>query len=98
MSLHITPNRAVTWAKPQGKTWHLEELQASVDGWIEVLHLSGIDDPNGLVLVVNERGIELGLRENELASQLAGRRIVGNVLLTTYLLFESEEEEEEEED
>ena len=58
---------------PKGPT-ALEDLQAAVGGWIEVVPCAAG------VLIVNENGISLRLRLNPFASHLAGRRIVGDVV------------------
>jgi len=53
----------------------LKEMQDFVGGLIEVVYLG--DDQ----LVVNEEGLLLGLPYNSEASELSGRRIVGDALL-----------------
>jgi hypothetical protein len=58
-----------------GIDFSLKELQEAVGGYIEMVYL-----PNG-IMVVNEEGLLKGLPLNQLASQLAGQPIVGNVLV-----------------
>lgn len=61
-----------------GKTYSLEELQAAVEGLIEIIP---IPDRPELLMVVNEYGLFLKLPMNEWASEVAQRGIVGAVLV-----------------
>ncbi|QDP63905.1 MAG: hypothetical protein Unbinned3992contig1000_19 [Prokaryotic dsDNA virus sp.] len=54
----------------------LEECQQAVGGLIEAVYL---DD--GRLMYVNENGLIVGLPVNEMASQIAGRHIVGDVVI-----------------
>lgn len=60
-----------------GAYWTLPELQKLVGGYIETV-TTGVRD---WLLVVNEDGLRLELPLNNLASALAGVRIVGNAVL-----------------
>lgn len=59
-----------------GNDYALDELQGFVGGLIEIVYL-----PDGLLMVVNEEGLILGLPFNINASILAGHPIVGNALV-----------------
>jgi len=61
---------------PAGKRPTLRELQGVVGGFIERLALGG-----GVELWMNEEGRILGLKPNGQASAVAGRLIVGDVLM-----------------
>ena len=54
----------------------LEECQAAVGGLIEAVYL-----PDGRLMYVNEEGLLKGLPVNEMASDIAGRYIVGDVII-----------------
>ena len=54
----------------------LEEAQEIVEGWVEMVTL-----PNGDQMLVNEEGRLKGLPVNPVASQLAGKLLVGNAVL-----------------
>ena len=57
-------------------TLTLEDMQKAVGGYIEFVHMGG------MTLVVNEEGLlKNGLPLNTMASELAGRPIVGDALL-----------------
>lgn len=53
----------------------LEQMQAAVGGYIEYVHAGS------KTLVVNEEGLLKGLPLNVMASDIAGRPIVGDALL-----------------
>jgi len=59
-----------------GKHYTLQELSNAVNGYVECVRL---DD--GRLMWVNEEGRMLNLPVNTRASELAGRTIVGNVLV-----------------
>lgn len=59
-----------------GEQFSLEELQAVVGGYIEIVAL-----PKGMLLVCNEEGRLHQLPLNQPASSLAGRQILGNVAI-----------------
>lgn len=59
-----------------GSKFALKDLQDMVGGYVERLAL-----PDRAVMIVNEDGFPLGLPVNETASRLAGRVIVGDVVL-----------------
>lgn len=60
-------------------TTELPALQKHVDGWIEMLHVANLGDV--LVMVVNEEGRIRGMPFNEIASELAGQPLAGDVLV-----------------
>jgi hypothetical protein len=60
----------------KGKRFSLAELQKMVGGYVERLKL-----PGRAVMIVNEDGFPRGLPENPVASQIAGRSIVGDVVV-----------------
>lgn len=85
--VQIAPDGTLTRHASVGRKWALGELQKLVDGYIELVQLRGMSGaPLGVVMVVDEEGALCGpetLRgsHNELASALAGRPIVGTVVL-----------------
>lgn len=60
----------------KGSKFTLKEIQDMVGGFVERLVL-----PDRAVMIVNEDGAPLGLPVNETASRLAGRMIVGDVVV-----------------
>lgn len=73
---------------PKDKYFTLEELQASVEGYIELAPRI-FDD---YLTVVNEEGLLNGLPFNNLAHLLFGCEFVGNVLICPDTIFEKPEE------
>lgn len=70
-----------------GEPPSLETVQELVGGYVELVPL-----PFGNQLLVNEEGLLQSLPDNPVASQLAGKRIVGNaVLLTDKAKWKSDE-------
>ena len=59
-----------------GEQYTLEELQAAVGGYIEIVHLDA-----DRVMVLNEEGIRLRLGVNAGATDLCGQAILGDVLV-----------------
>lgn len=59
-----------------GKRYSLKELSNAVNGYVECVRL-----PDGRLMWVNEEGRMLNLPVNTRASELAGRTIVGPVLV-----------------
>ena len=59
-----------------GTDFKLNELQAFVGGFIEVVYLMNRD-----IMVVNEEGALLNLPFNRKASEMAGIPVVGDVLV-----------------
>lgn len=57
----------------------LEELQRAVGGYIEFVPIPAMDD---IVLVVDEEGLLKEKPYNKIASEIAGRVIVGDVVIT----------------
>lgn len=70
---------------PAASRFTLKELQAAVGGYIEYVNLShaGADE----VMVVNEDGKSLELPLNKVASLIACRPIVGDVLVAHQTLL-----------
>lgn len=64
--------------EPGAEHFALAALQKAVEGYIELVALP--DCPE-LILVVNEEGLPKGLPTNLAASAIAGRRLVGPVVL-----------------
>ncbi len=60
------------------EVFSLKEMQGVVGGYIEFVCLPA------QVMVVNEDGLSLGLLPNPEASSLAGRPIVGDVLVSSH--------------
>ena len=61
---------------PVGDTFSLQELQQYVEGLIEIVPI----DPERMA-VVNEEGLFMRLPMNPVASQVAGRLLLGPVLV-----------------
>lgn len=73
--MHIKADETIEFVKPEGKKFSLEELQKYVGGYVELIRLPQGD------LYVDEDGTLKGLPVNIPASTIAGRMIVGDVLL-----------------
>lgn len=65
--------------RPKGERWTLTEMQEKVGGYIEVVPDTNL--PAGQLMVANEEGLLLGLPLNRKATMMAGRPIVGDVLI-----------------
>ena len=77
VAIFIKSDGSDSVVKPeQGYEFELKELQAYVDGYIELVHLD-----NDKILVVNEDGLLKRLPLNKKATFLARQPIVGNVVL-----------------
>lgn len=74
--LHV--NGSVSEFRPKGKDFTLGELQKAVGGLIEIV---SVPPWNDVVLIVDEEGQLKRKRCNELASEIAGLYIVGDVIL-----------------
>jgi hypothetical protein len=75
-----TTGEVVETQPTNGKNFTLGEMQSLVDGYVEVIHTGQFFDP-GMVMLCNEDGRLLGnLKPNPLASSIAGRDLVGNVV------------------
>lgn len=59
-----------------GNKFTLDEVQKVVGGYVQVIRLA-----HNMKLLVNEDGLMKGLPLNILASQMANRKIVGDVIL-----------------
>ncbi len=67
MATIIYPNGLTSEVQPRnGHDFQLDELQAVVDGYIEM-----IPARDGRIIVLNDEGKRLGLPRNEQATQLA---------------------------
>jgi hypothetical protein len=64
---------------PNGKKWSLKEMQNKVGGYVEMIFRTSMSQD--YVMVVNEEGRLCGLPVNQQASEVAGRMIVGDVLI-----------------
>lgn len=64
---------------PLGKKWKPEEITKCVGGYFEIIHRTNL--PPGKIMLVNEDGLLMKLPENLKASLIAGRLIVGDVLI-----------------
>jgi hypothetical protein len=80
MARIIKADNTVTTVKPPKGSFTLEELQAAVGGYIEVVR---VPNSENLILVVNEEGLLKKLPLNEQATLLAQQPIVGDVVLCT---------------
>ena len=78
-TLYEPSGRDSDYVPRNGKKFTLEELQALVGGYIEMIRIPG--DAGKRVLFVDEEGKLKGLKPNVRASHLAGQLIVGNALL-----------------
>ncbi len=79
MAQFIRANGEILEAEPKnGTSFELDELQAFVGGWIEI-----VNTYDGRLMVLDEEGKLKGKSVNEYASQLFGWRdvIVGDVLV-----------------
>lgn len=73
----IKADGTVTEIVPEkGKKFTLQELQKLVGGYVERLQL-----PGRAVMIANEEGYPMGLPHNAKASEIAGRDIVGDVVV-----------------
>ncbi|MBV9709090.1 MAG: DUF3846 domain-containing protein [Chloroflexi bacterium] len=67
MALIISPDGWTRQVQPRnGRNFQLDELQAVVQGYIELVHL-----PDNRIMVINEQGKVEGLPRNEKATALA---------------------------
>jgi len=75
--IRIDPNGEIHKIAPaDGEAYTLEELQAAVEGYIEVV--PGLFSA-GHIGIVNEEGLLQGLDYNQTASELFQRELVGTV-------------------
>jgi len=68
---------APTFNPANGTDFTLEEMQEAVGGLIEIVYL----DLHDRIMVVNEEGLLRDLPRNHVASILAKKTIVGNVIV-----------------
>lgn len=66
----------------------LDQVQRGVGGYVEQVHVPGMP---GLVLLCDEDGRAKGLPINPAASAIAGRPIVGNVVLAVLVPGDDED-------
>jgi len=71
-------NGLVSDFRPEGGEFTLGELQKAVGGLIEIVRVEPWSD---IILIVDEEGRLKRKRCNELASEMVGRYIVGDVVL-----------------
>ena len=64
----------------KGKELSLEQLQGAVEGYIELVPIMN-PQYSHKIMFCNEDGIRLGKELNLNASNIAGQRILGNVIL-----------------
>ena len=76
MGMLISVDGEQTAVKPRGATFSLDELQNYLEGFIEIVP---IDDAR--MAVVNDEGLIKQMPMNPVASQVAGRLLVGPVLI-----------------
>jgi hypothetical protein len=84
MALLLTTDGGVQPHKPGGDAFTLEEAQAAVGGYVELVRpLPPVDQAFGgsVKLIVNEEGRLNDMPLNPVASMLAGQPIVGSVLI-----------------
>ena len=67
---------------PAGKKFTLEEMQGHVGGYIAPIPL-----PGKRIMLVDEDGMPKGLPVNPTATEIAGQRIVGPVLVMPRTMF-----------
>ena len=81
MATWIRANGTRTQTEPEnGKTFSLSEMQKYVGGYVEQVLVPNTER----VFLVNEEGLLLDLPDNEIATGLCGRRIVGDVLICNF--------------
>tara|TARA_R100000654_G_scaffold2744_4_gene10002 strand:+ start:4145 stop:4396 length:252 start_codon:yes stop_codon:yes gene_type:complete len=76
MAMLISVEGEQTVVEPEESTFSLEELQKYVGGFIEIVP---VDDSR--MAVVNDEGFVRKMPMNSVGSQVAGRLLVGPVLL-----------------
>ena len=75
----MTDGKSEDVSPANNRSFSLEELQKLVGGYIELIRLP-LDKST---MVVNEEGLLHDLPFNSLASSIAGRHVVGNVVILT---------------
>ena len=78
MGMLIYANGEQTAVSPSNGTFSLNELQTYVEGFIEIVP---IDDAR--MAIVNDEGLLKKMPMNPVASQVAGRLLVGPVLIVS---------------
>lgn len=74
------PNRLHIQLRTEQLT--LLDVQLLVGGYVELVRGVSHDGPP-VVLIINEDGLPLGLDQNDHASEISRRRIVGDVVVLT---------------
>jgi len=59
----------------------LEEMQAGVGGFIEVVYLPQFTEKKNIIVLANEEGLLMQLQFNMLAKYLLGLDLVGDIIL-----------------
>ena len=78
-ALWIKTDGTTAEVSPAGKTWELKEIQEKVGGDMEIVARTNLAPDQ--VMIVNEDGLSLRLNPNSRATMMAGRNIVGDVLI-----------------
>lgn len=79
MAILMKADGTITTVHPKdGVSFQLDELQAFVGGYIEIIHLKSKEH---CIMVVNEEGLIIGLPFNRDASLIYGSPLVGDVLM-----------------
>ncbi|MEW6606269.1 MAG: hypothetical protein AB1414_02280 [bacterium] len=83
-ALVLNTDNTITYIKPKGTTFELDELQEQVKGFIEVYPLR----IPGQIVLVNEEGLLHNMEFNYLASRVFGMKAVGPVMICPEAIFE----------
>lgn len=78
-SLWIKADGTLEEVLPAGAKWTLSEMQAKVGGYIELVGRTNLE--GGQIIFADEDGLMKKLPPNAEASVMAGKPIVGNVLV-----------------
>jgi len=85
-SLWLKADGTAEEVRPAGPYWRLQEIQAKVGGYFEIVQRTNL--AAGKVMLVDEDGRSKGSPPNAKASTIAGRDIVGDVLIVPAELLE----------
>ncbi len=78
-SLWVKPDGTQEGVFPAGAKWTLPEMQAKVGGYIELVGRTNLE--GGQLIFADEDGLMKKLPANTQASVMAGKPLVGNVLV-----------------
>lgn len=78
MPVILHANGSVSEFRPKEKGFTLEELQKAVGGYVEIVSVNPWAD---VIMLVDEEGPLKRKRCNELASEIIGQYIVGDVVI-----------------